>query len=109
MHWPKAFVGLSRLSGPANQNWYVVPIAVPPSASPARHNVAPAIDVPGGAPNAHVAVAVFAVRFGSSASAATSAPPCGQVSSANVAAPTLLPLHPSAGALSPDGVLHAYT
>lgn len=50
------------------------------------------------------------MRFVSATSPAISAPPgCAHVSSATAAVPLVEPLQPSAGALSPDGVLHEYT
>jgi|HubBroStandDraft_2_1064218.scaffolds.fasta_scaffold85600_3 hypothetical protein len=61
---------------------HVAPGAEPPAVSPARHNVA-AVSVSGvGTSSVHRASAVSAVRSGSSASAASNAPPLGQVFSA---------------------------
>jgi hypothetical protein len=65
--------------GPANQNAYVALIAAPPSASPARHRVAPTIVSPAGTLNVQVAWSKPAMWIVWSPSAASSAPPLAHV------------------------------
>src|SRR5271163_3725992 len=77
-HWSND----SCLVSPDSQNRKLVSPAPPPSASPARHNVAPAMISPAGAPKAHIASVVPALRGVLASSPATSAPPaCPHVSS----------------------------
>jgi len=82
-HGPNAFAGSFWLAGPANQNSYLAPITVPPSASPARHSVPSTIEVFAGELNAHVAMLLFALRC-ASPSAPISAPPDWHVLITNV-------------------------